>query len=155
MAVLGALSLVNAEASWSGTLPDCIAAHVRAVETLGGAPGLFVPDSAKVAVIRLYLYDPQVNRSYAAVTAHYDSAVLRRSDLEVFGAEAAGHFDLRNRVALRLGSVDTVEGEVIHPPDGRPRFISTRNVALTDDPDDDPHFVVGVSEDVTEQRATP
>lgn len=76
VAVLGASSLAYAEASWSETLPDWIAAHVRAVETLGGAPALFVPDNAKVAVIRACLYDPQVNRSYAAMAAHYDSAVL-------------------------------------------------------------------------------
>ncbi len=76
VAVLGASSLSYAEASWSETLPDWIAAHVRAVETFGGAPALFVPDNAKVAVIRACLYDPQVNRSYAAMAAHYDSAVL-------------------------------------------------------------------------------
>ena len=70
VAVLGASSLAYAEASWSETLPDWIAAHVRAVEILGGAPALFVPDNAKVAVIRSCLYDPQVNRSYAAMAAH-------------------------------------------------------------------------------------
>lgn len=76
VAVLGASSLAYAEASWSETLPDWIAAHVHAVEALGGAPALFVPDNAKVAVIRSCLYDPQVNRSYAGMAAHYDSAVL-------------------------------------------------------------------------------
>lgn len=76
VAVLGASSLSYAEASWSETLPDWIAAHVRAVEAFGGAPALFVPDNAKVAVIRSCLYDPQVNRSYAGMAAHYDSAVL-------------------------------------------------------------------------------
>ena len=76
VAVLGASSLSYAEASWSETLPDWIAANVRAVETFGGAPALFVPDNAKVAVIRACLYDPQVNRSYTAMAAHYDSAVL-------------------------------------------------------------------------------
>ena len=76
VAVLGASSLSYAEASWSETLPDWIAAHVRAVETFGGAPALFVPDNAKVAVIRACLYDPQVNRSYTAMAAHYDSAIL-------------------------------------------------------------------------------
>lgn len=76
MAVLGASSLAYAEASWSETLPDWLAAHVRAVEAFGDAPALFVPDNAKVTVIRSCLYDPQVNRSYAAMAAHYDSVVL-------------------------------------------------------------------------------
>ena len=76
VAVLGASSLSYAEASWTETLPDWIAAHVHALEAFGGAPALFVPDNAKVAVIKACLYDPQVNRSYAEMAAHYDSAVL-------------------------------------------------------------------------------
>ena len=47
VAVLGASSLADAEASWSETLPDWNAAHVRAVETFSGTPALFVPDNAK------------------------------------------------------------------------------------------------------------
>ena len=35
-----------------------------------------MPDNAKVAVIKACLYDPQVNRSYAELAAHYDTAVL-------------------------------------------------------------------------------
>jgi transposase len=37
---------------------------------------LIVPDNAKVAVIKACLYDPQVNRSYAEMAAHYDTAIL-------------------------------------------------------------------------------
>lgn len=53
-----------------------LAAHTRALSMFGGAPALFVPDNAKVAVIKACLYDPQVNRSYAEMAAHYDSTVL-------------------------------------------------------------------------------
>ena len=74
--VLGASSLSYAEATWTETLPDWIGANVRALEAFGGAPALFVPDNAKVAVIKACLYDPQVNRSYAEMAAHYGSAVL-------------------------------------------------------------------------------
>lgn len=52
------------------------AAHVNATTAFGGAPTLFMPDNAKVAVIKACLYDPQVNRSYAAMAAHHNSAVL-------------------------------------------------------------------------------
>lgn len=76
VAVLGASSLSYAEASWTETLPDWIGCHVHALEAFGGAPALFVPDNAKVAVIKACLYDPHVNRSYAEMAAHYDSAVL-------------------------------------------------------------------------------
>ena len=76
VAVLGASSLTYAEGSWTETLPDWLAAHTRALAMFGGAPALFVPDNAKVAVIKACLYDPQVNRSYAEMAAHYDSTVL-------------------------------------------------------------------------------
>jgi transposase len=37
---------------------------------------LLVPDNAKVAVIKACLYDPQVNRTYFELAAHYGTAVL-------------------------------------------------------------------------------
>lgn len=76
VAVLGASSLTYAEASWTESLSDFIAAHVNALAFIGGAPALLVPDNAKVAVIKACLYDPQVNRTYAEMAAHYDTAVL-------------------------------------------------------------------------------
>lgn len=76
VAVLGASSLSYAEATWTEALPDWIAVNVNALEAIGGVPALFVPDNAKVAVIKACLYDPWVNRSYAEMAAHYGSAVL-------------------------------------------------------------------------------
>jgi transposase len=76
VAVLEASSLSYAEATWTETLPDWISVNVNALEAFGGAPALFVPDNAKVAVIKACLYDPWVNRSYAEMAEHYGSAVL-------------------------------------------------------------------------------
>jgi len=70
------IGIVIDRLSWTETLPDWIGCHVDALQAFGGAPALLVPDNAKVAVIRACLYDPQVNRSYAEMAAHYDSAVL-------------------------------------------------------------------------------
>ena len=39
-------------------------------------PHLLVPDNTKVAVIKACLYEPQVNRTYAEMAAHYDTAIL-------------------------------------------------------------------------------
>jgi transposase len=39
-------------------------------------PRLLVPDNTKLAVIKACLYEPQVNRSYAEMAAHYDTAIL-------------------------------------------------------------------------------
>ena len=76
VAVLGASSFTFAHASWTQTLPDWIDAHVRALAAIGGVPHLLVPDNTKTAVIKACLYDPQVNRTYADLAAHYDTAIL-------------------------------------------------------------------------------
>ena len=73
---MGASNFTYAEASWSQALADWIGAHTRAFAALGGAPKLLVPDNTKVAVIKACLYEPQVNRTYAEMAAHYDTAVL-------------------------------------------------------------------------------
>ena len=76
VAVMGGSSLSFAHASWTETLPDWIDAHVQAFAYFGGAARLLVPDNPKVAVIKACFYDPQVNRTYAEMAAHYDTAVL-------------------------------------------------------------------------------
>jgi len=76
VAVMGASSFSYAQATWTQGLADWLAAHVGALEAIGGSPKLLVPDNAKVAVIKASLYDPQVNRTYCEMAAHYDMAVL-------------------------------------------------------------------------------
>jgi hypothetical protein len=58
------------------TLGDWIGAHTRALAAIGGVPRLIVPDNAKVAVIKACLNEPQVNRTYGEMAAHYGTAVL-------------------------------------------------------------------------------
>jgi len=72
----GASNFTYAEASWTQGLGDWIAAHTRAFAAIGGVPRLLVPDNTKVAVIKACLYEPQVNRTYAEMAAHYDTAIL-------------------------------------------------------------------------------
>jgi transposase len=76
VAVMGASNFTYAEASWTQALGDWIGAHTRAFAAIGGVPRLLVPDNAKVAVIKACLYEPQVNRTYAEMAAHYGTAVL-------------------------------------------------------------------------------
>jgi transposase len=76
VAVLGASNFTYAEASWTQGLGDWIGAHTRAFAAIGGVPRLLVPGNTKVAVIKACLYEPQVNRSYAEMAAHYDTAIL-------------------------------------------------------------------------------
>jgi transposase len=72
----GASNFTYAEASWTQALADWIGAHSRAFAALGGVPKLLVPDNTKVAVIKAFLYEPQVNRTYAEMATHYDTAIL-------------------------------------------------------------------------------
>lgn len=76
VAVMGASNFTYAEASWTQALGDWIGAHTRAFAAIGGVPKLLVPDNTKVAVIKASLYEPQVNRTYAEMAAHYDTAIL-------------------------------------------------------------------------------
>jgi transposase len=76
VAVLGASSLTYAEATWTQTLPDWIGAHVRMFRFFGAAPRLLVPDNLKSGVNKASFYDPEVNRSYPAMAAHYGVGIL-------------------------------------------------------------------------------
>lgn len=76
VAVLGASSLTYAEATWTQTLPDWISAHVRMFRFWGAAPRLLVPDNLKSGIHKASFYDPEVNRSYAMMAAHYNVGIL-------------------------------------------------------------------------------
>ena len=74
--VLGASNLTYAEATWTQTLPDWTGAHVRMFRFFGGAPKLLVPDNLKSGVNKASFYDPEINRTYGAMAAHYAVGIL-------------------------------------------------------------------------------
>jgi transposase len=74
--VLGASNLTYAEATWTQALPDWTGAHVRMFRFFGGAPRLLVPDNLKSGVAKASFYDPEINRTYGAMAAHYSVGVL-------------------------------------------------------------------------------
>ena len=76
VAVLGASNLTYAEATWTQTLPDWIGAHVRMFRFWGSAPRLLVPDNLKSGVNKSSFYDPEVNRTYGRMAAHYKVGIL-------------------------------------------------------------------------------
>src|SRR5262249_40253647 len=76
VAVLGASSYTYAEATWRQALPDWIGSHVRMFEFFQGCPRLVVPDNLKSGVNKSSFYDPEINRSYAMMAAHYGVGVL-------------------------------------------------------------------------------
>lgn len=76
VAVLGASNYTFVEAIWTQSLPDWIASHVRALAFFGGVPAQIVSDNLKAGVTKACFYDPVINRTYADMAAHYDTAVV-------------------------------------------------------------------------------
>ena len=76
VATLGASSYTYAEATLTQSLPDWIASHESAFAFFGGVTAQVVPDNLKSGVIKACFYEPEVNRTYADLVAHYDTAVI-------------------------------------------------------------------------------
>ena len=76
VAVLGASGMTYAEATETQQLADWVGAHVHMVEYFGGATALWVPDQLRSAITRPCRYEPDVNRSYADLAAHYGAVVV-------------------------------------------------------------------------------
>jgi len=76
VAVLGASNYTYAEASRSQQSPDWLGAHVRAFEFMGGCPAVVVPDNLKSGVAKACRYEPEINKSYSELAAHYSVAVI-------------------------------------------------------------------------------
>jgi transposase len=76
VAVLGASSYVFAQATWTQSLPDWIAAHVNMLGAINGAPRQIVSDNLRAGITRACFYEPLVNRTYADMASHYGTAVI-------------------------------------------------------------------------------
>jgi len=76
VSVLGASNYTFSEATWTQTLPDWTASHVRAFEYFEGSCDELIPDNLKSAVTTPSFYDPVLNPTYEEMAAHYGTAVL-------------------------------------------------------------------------------
>jgi transposase len=76
VAVMGASKYTYAEATWTQSLPDWIASHIRTFEHLGSVPSLLVPDNLKSAINKACRYEPEENSTYADLARHYGTAIL-------------------------------------------------------------------------------
>lgn len=73
---MGASGCAYAEATRSESLPDWLGSHVRALEYYGAAPTILVPDNPRVGVTRADRYEPELQRSYEEMAAHYRCVVI-------------------------------------------------------------------------------
>jgi transposase len=76
VAVLGASSLLYAEASQSQSLEHWIGSTRRLFEFLGGVPKFTVPDNLKSGVTKACRYDPIINKVFAEMGAHYSVGIM-------------------------------------------------------------------------------
>lgn len=76
VAALGASNYTYVEASWTQKLPDWIAFHVRTFAFFGGVPAQVVSDNLKAGVTKACFHDPAINRTYADMATHYDTAIV-------------------------------------------------------------------------------
>src|SRR5262249_5005602 len=76
VAALGASSLASAEVCALQALPVWVAAHIHAYEYIAGVPAVTVPDNTKTGVTRPDYYEPDLNRTYAELAAHYGTTII-------------------------------------------------------------------------------
>ena len=76
VAVLGASNYTYAEATWTQGLADWIGSHVRTFAFIGGVTAQTVSDNLKSGITKACFYEPAVNRTYAEMAAHYDTAIV-------------------------------------------------------------------------------
>jgi transposase len=75
VAVLGASSYCYAEATWTQGLIDWIGSHTRSFAHFGGVTAMVVSDNLRSGVTKACFYEPAVNRTYAEMAAHYNTAI--------------------------------------------------------------------------------
>jgi transposase len=60
----------------TASLPDWLGSHVRMLTFYGHAPTILVPDNPRVGVTKADRYEPELQRSYEEMAAHFSIAVI-------------------------------------------------------------------------------
>lgn len=76
VAVLGASSYTFSEATRTQTVRDWIGSHVRSFEAYGGVAKAMVPDQLKSGVTQPCRYEPEIQRTYEEMAAHYNTTIM-------------------------------------------------------------------------------
>ena len=76
VSVLGASSYTFARAVPDQTKESFVDCNIKALEFYGGCPECLIPDNLKSAITHACYYDPEINRTFAAMAGHYHIAVL-------------------------------------------------------------------------------
>ena len=127
---------VEGELTQARTLLDCI------VESIPLA--IFAKDVQRDGAYVIY------NRAAEEIGGRPRSEVIGRNDIEVFGAADGERYREQDREILATGLTRTIEETCLW---GRAtKRVFTRKMPITDGRDGPPRYVLGIQEDVTEQR---
>jgi transposase len=130
VAACGASNYTYAEATWSQTLPDWIASHVRAFAFMGGVHELVVPDNLRSGVSQACRYEPDINPTYHEMARHYGTAVMparvrrpkdkAKAESGVLGIERRILARLRHRTFFSLAELNEAIGALLTEYNQRP-----------------------------------
>jgi transposase len=129
VAVLGASNYTYAEATWTQGLSDWIGAHTRAFAFVVGVPAMVVSDNLRSGITKACFYEPQVNRTYSEMAAHYGTAIIParpyrardKAKVEV-AVQIATRFiiaKLRNRHFFALSALNGAVAELVEQINNR------------------------------------
>lgn len=128
--VLGASNYIYAEAHWTQSLPDWIAAHVRMFEHFGAVPSVVVCDNLKSAVTRASRTDPDVHPTYLDMASHYGTVIFparpykpkdkSKAENGVLIVERWIMFRLRKRVFTSLAELNRAISDLLTDANSRP-----------------------------------
>src|SRR5690606_38892446 len=76
VAVLGASNLTFVEATHTQQVIDWVGSNVRALTYFGGVPRALVPDQLKSGVKEADVLDPEIQKTYADLAAHYGTVIF-------------------------------------------------------------------------------
>lgn len=104
---------------------------------------VFVKDAQDLRFVRF-------NRSGEKLLGTTTAALLGKNDYDMFPTEEAAFFERKDRETLALGKLVDIPEEPIDTPHGR-RYLHTKKIPVID-PDGQPKYLLGISEDITERK---
>jgi PAS domain S-box-containing protein len=104
---------------------------------------LFVKDASELRFRRF-------NRAGERLLGRARTDLLGKNDFDLFPAEQARQFQARDREVLSSGVLLDIPEEPIDTPTGQ-RWLHTQKIPILD-AQGQPHFLMGISEDITEKR---
>jgi two-component system, cell cycle sensor histidine kinase and response regulator CckA len=104
---------------------------------------VFVKDANDLKFVRF-------NRAGETLIGVDREALIGKSDLDLFPASQAEHFQARDREVLAKKEIVDIPEEPIDTPTGQ-RWLHTKKIPILDE-EGAPRFLLGISEDVTERK---